>query len=201
MITRTTCDKHFQALAHDNPFRRLFVPPRRLVGPYVRAGQTAADLGCGPGYYTLALADLVGPEGKVYAVDSDERVIKVLERKADGHGCRNIDMRTSSACDLSFIGDAAVDFVLAHGLLCSMAPKDHVSAVSEIKRILKPTGLAYLSVAKGVISYVSRAEWERILQGFRIVRRDSSSPASANRWALVSNQNNPAASSRTDPGN
>jgi len=34
-----------------------------------------ADLGCGPGYYTLPLAESVGPEGRVYAVDMNEGVI------------------------------------------------------------------------------------------------------------------------------
>ena len=48
---------------------------------YFNSSQVVADLGCGPGYYTLALAGCVGPEGKVYAVASDEKAIRVLEKK------------------------------------------------------------------------------------------------------------------------
>jgi predicted RNA methylase len=42
-----------------------------------------ADLGCGLGYFTLALAEFVGPEGRVYAVDSDGKAIRALEKKAE----------------------------------------------------------------------------------------------------------------------
>jgi ubiquinone/menaquinone biosynthesis C-methylase UbiE len=180
-------DKHFPLFAHDNPIRRLSVPPQRLVGPYVTNGQVVADLGCGPGYYALALAEFVGAGGRVHAVDSDEKAIRALEKKADKRGYHNIEAHASSASDLSFIKDGSVDFVLANGLLCSMAPQHHESAVNEIRRILKPGGLAYLSVARGFYSYVGRAEWEKILEGFRVERRGGDGfLAIADRWAVLS---------------
>jgi len=141
-------DRHFPLLAHDNPFRRLFSNPNKYDS-YVTEGQVVADLGCGPGYYTLALADFVGPEGKVYAVDSDEKAIRALKQKADRRGHLNIEAHASSAHDLSFINDGSVDFILADGLLCSMAPQHHESAVNEMRRILKPGGWMYLKVARG----------------------------------------------------
>jgi ubiquinone/menaquinone biosynthesis C-methylase UbiE len=179
-------DKHFPVFAHDNPFRRLFESPRKLVEPYVTNGQVVADLGCGPGFYTLALADLVGPEGKVYAVDSDEKAIQAVEKKADKRGYRNIDTHVSSASDLSFIKDGVVDFILAHGLLCSMAPQCHESAVNGMRRILKPRGRAYLSAAKGPWGYMGQAEWEKILEEFRVERRGDGFSWIADRWAVVS---------------
>ncbi len=62
---------------------------------------------------------------------------------------RNIEAHAASAHDLSLMRDGSVVFILANGLLCSMAPQHHDSAVNEMKRILKPNGQAYLSVAKG----------------------------------------------------
>jgi ubiquinone/menaquinone biosynthesis C-methylase UbiE len=177
-------DKHFPLFAHDNLFRRLFSSPNEF-NSYVSEGQTVADLGCGPGYYTLALAERVGPEGRVYAVDSDEKAIRALERKADKRGCHNIEVHAASAHDLSFIKDESVDFILANGLLCSMAPQQHESAVNEMKRILKPGGKAYLSAAKGYYSYMGKAEWERILESFRVEGRGDGSLL-GDRWALVS---------------
>lgn len=179
-------DKRFPLIAHDNLVRRLFASPRRLVAPYVTGGQTAADLGCGPGFFTLALARIVGPEGRVYAVDSDETAIRAVEKKADKRGYANIVARASSASDLSFIKDGSADFVLAHGLLCSMAPRDHESAVREMRRILKPGGRAYISVARGPWSYVSQEEWEEILGGFSVEKRGRSSSWISDRWAVVS---------------
>ena len=179
-------DKHFPLFAHDNLFRRLFSSPNEF-NCYVSEGQTVADLGCGPGYYTLALAERVGPGGRVYAVDSDEKAIGALERKADKRGCHNIEVHAASAHDLSFIEDESVDFILANGLLCSMAPQQHESAVNEIRRILKPGGQAYLSAGKGFYSYMGRAEWEKILEGFRVEQRGGEALVElSDRWALVS---------------
>jgi len=176
-------DRHFPLFANDNLFRRLFSSPSTFCS-YVTKGQVVADLGCGPGYYTLGLAECVGPKGKVYAVDSDEKAIRAVEKKAAKRGYSNIEAHASSASDLSFIKDESVDFILANGLLCSMAPQYHESAVSEMKRILKPSGLAYLSAAGGSYSYVGKAEWERILGGFKVKQRGD--PSFADRWAVVS---------------
>jgi len=105
------------SLAILGPFRKLFEPPQRLIEPYVKNGQVVADLGCGSGYYTLVLAECVGPEGKVYAVDLDKKCIRALEKKADKGGYHSIEAHASSAADVSFIKDRSVDFVLANGLL------------------------------------------------------------------------------------
>jgi ubiquinone/menaquinone biosynthesis C-methylase UbiE len=179
-------DKLFPLFVNDNLFRRLFLPPSRLTKPFVAPGQTVADIGCGPGYYTMALAKDVGPEGKVYAVDVDEKPVRALEKKAGKRGLRNIETHVTCASDLGFIPDASVDFVLANGLLCSMAPRRHESTLREMKRILKPGGRAYLSVAWGPWSHVDGAEWKRILEEFRVERRAARIPLIAHRWALVS---------------
>jgi len=181
-------DKRFPLYAHDNPLRRLFSPAGRFVEPFVAAGQVAADLGCGPGFYAIALAERVAPEGKVYAVDSDEKAVRAVERKAGERGLRNIETHASSAGGLDFIKDGTVDFVLAHGLLCSMAPGQRDAAVGEIKRILKPGGRAYLSVARGPWSYVDGAAWEKILTEFHVERRNVRPAPLADRWAVVSLQ-------------
>ena len=177
-------DKHFPVFALDNPFRRLFSNPRKYC-PYVRQNQTVADLGCGPGYFAFALAESVGLRGKVYAVDSDERAIRAVEKKAAKRGGHNVEAHAASAANIDFIHDQSVDFVLADGLLCSMAPQDHESAVGEIKRILKPDGKAFLKTARGSMSYVDDAEWEAILGEYQVEERNQAS-LFKDRWALVS---------------
>jgi len=165
-----------------NPLRRLFEPPKRLIEPYVQDSQVVADLGCGSGYYTLALAELVGPEGKVYAVDLDRKCIRALGKRADKSGYRNIEVHAASAADVSFIKDRSVDFVLANGLLCSMAD-NRQSAVNEMKRILKSTGQAYLRLGFGPpLGFVGQVEWEEILEGFTVEQGGSYKE----KWAVVS---------------
>jgi ubiquinone/menaquinone biosynthesis C-methylase UbiE len=187
---RAKKDKRFPLAAHDNWFRRRLVDPRKLVGRYVRKGQTAADLGCGPGFFTIALAEVVGPTGIVFAVDSDERAVREVTRKAGEKGLRNIDARTASAARIGFIPDGTVDFALCHGLLCSMAPADRGAAVGELKRVLKPDGLAYLSVATGPWSYVGASDWEEILAQFEVRERRGGSGGFGDRIAIVALKKN-----------
>ena len=100
-----------------DPIIRIFKFPQKFTKPYVNKGQVVADLGCATGYCALALADFVGPEGKVYAVDLNKKSIRALERKIEKRGYHNIEPHASSASDLSFIEDSSVDFILASGLL------------------------------------------------------------------------------------
>jgi ubiquinone/menaquinone biosynthesis C-methylase UbiE len=169
-----------------NPIKRFLNRdrsiPQKHVEPYVKKRQVVADIGCGSGYYTLALAECVGPEGRVCAVDLNEKAVRNLEKKADMSGYRNIEAHASSATDLSFMKDRSVDFVLANGLLCVMKG-NRQSAVNEIRRIMKPDGKAYLSLGfPPPFGHVNRAEWEKILEGFRVERRGGF----LQKWALVS---------------
>ena len=59
-------DRHFPLYALDNPIRRLFGGPRKYCR-YVQQDQIVADLGCGPGFYTLPLAESVGANFFTYA--------------------------------------------------------------------------------------------------------------------------------------
>ena len=161
---------------------RLGEHSERVVEPYIENGQVVADLGCGWGHYSYLLANMVGPEGKVYAIDLDEICIRSIQKKLVKKGLYNIEARAVSASDLGFIHDHSVDLVFANGLLCSMA-SDRQLAVSEMKRILKPAGKAYLNVGSpSPLSYLSEAEWDEILRDFNIV----SSGPNNRLWALVS---------------
>lgn len=178
-------EKQPKNLININPIKRLFENPQRSLEPYVGKGQVVVDLACEKGYYTLALAECVGPEGKVYAVDLNEKAIEEVKRKVDKGGFHNVELHASSAADLSFIEDGSVDFVLANGLLCSM-PDQRPLAVKEIKRILKPNGQAYLSLGgPRPLGYVNRAEWEKVLEGFRVKRRGRVL-FGFQKWAVVS---------------
>ena len=164
------------------PIFRLGDKSLRRVAPYIQKGQVAADIGCGWGHYSFALADMVGPTGRVIAVDLARKCILAIKKRAEKRGCQVIEVHESTAANLDFIKDGFVDFVFANGLLCSMAV-DRSSAGAEIRRILKPGGQAYLSLgAAPPWGYVDRAEWSRILEGFRV----DEGGAYEERWAIVS---------------
>ena len=103
-------DKHPENRINLNPVRRLFERsidyPIGHLKPYVTRGQVVADLGCNTAYYTLALSECVGPEGKVFVVDLDDKMIQALEKKVEEGGYDNIEARTTSAAKDTFSGSS-----------------------------------------------------------------------------------------------
>jgi len=174
-------DKHFPLFAHLT-ISRLFEPRRNFFDHYVSEGFVVADLGCGSGFYTFSLAEKIGSEGKVYAVDLDSKCMSYIAKKVKRQAYKNIEPHTSSASNLNFINDNSIDFILANGLFCSMAPQHHEATIMEMKRILKPSGLVFISVAKGKMSYVDDQGWEKILSEFKVKRNEN---RKSDRWAEV----------------
>ena len=66
--------------------------PRKLLKALdVKPGQTVCDLGCGNGFYTLQLAELVGEQGRVLAVDIQPEMLALLKQRAEKAGIDNIE--------------------------------------------------------------------------------------------------------------
>jgi len=190
MSDSTSCrcqveDRKIPALVIDNICRSLFRPPARFLAKYVSPGNTAVDLGCGPGYFTLPMAKIVGARGRVHAIDFDPKAIERVKRKADRQGINGlINAQAVSASEIDFIETGSVDFVLAEGLLCCM--KDHAGAVRQIQRILKEDGRAYLSIIKlsreGDPRSVSKHEWTALLAEMEVL---AAGEGLMSRWAVV----------------
>ena len=99
------------------PGRGLVHSPRRILQGLVGPGDTVADLGCGPGYFSLPLARMVGPDGSVVAVDLQPAMLARLEARATKAGLRERIVLHSCAADT--LGelpplDAALAFYMVH---------------------------------------------------------------------------------------
>ena len=96
----------------DNPIRKLIHNPEKILTPYIKSGDTVLDVGCGMGYFTLGLAQLVGPKGKVVAVDLQEQMLAGLHKRAEGAGLMDrIQLHQSSPDQIGV--DQPMDFALA----------------------------------------------------------------------------------------
>ena len=96
----------------DNSFRRWLQNPRKILEPYCKPGMTALDLGCGPGFFSVEMARLVGPTGRVIACDLQEGMLKKLGDKIKGSALEKIIALRQ--CQDGRIGvSGPVDFVLA----------------------------------------------------------------------------------------
>lgn len=103
----------------------------------VQPGQTVCDLGCGNGFHTLKLARLVGPRGRVLAVDIQPEMLRLLEFRAQEAGFENIETILSGPDDPK-LPAASMDLVLLVDVYHELS---HPEAVLQaIHASLKPTG-------------------------------------------------------------
>jgi SAM-dependent methyltransferase len=102
-----------------SPIRKLWQDPGTILAPYVREGQRVLEPGPGMGFFTLELARLVGPRGKVFAVDVQPKMISRLQRRAAKAALGDrIDGRVSAAESLTISDlNGTIDFILAFAMV------------------------------------------------------------------------------------
>ena len=100
-------------------------------------GAHLLDLGCGPGFAALELADRVGPEGRVLAVDESRRFIAYLVREADRLGIEQLTARVEKAQELR-LEPASLDGVFARWIFCFL--RDPVPVIDRVVSGLRPGG-------------------------------------------------------------
>lgn len=125
----------------DNIFRRWLQNPRKILKPYVKEGMAALDFGCGPGFFTLAMAELVGPSGRVIACDLQDGMLQKLRAKVKGSQFEKIISLHKCPEDRIGVSDN-VDFVLVFYMLHEIP--DQEKYLKEISSLLKPDGKVLL---------------------------------------------------------
>ena len=116
-------------------------PEKRLKKIPLKEGMKIVDYGCGPGRYTIPIAKLVGPEGKVFAVDIHPLAISTVREKASREALTNIDAILLDSYDTG-IQEATVDLVLLVDTFHMISDRD--ALLREIHRILKQDGLLFM---------------------------------------------------------
>jgi 2-polyprenyl-3-methyl-5-hydroxy-6-metoxy-1,4-benzoquinol methylase len=122
------------------PLRRLVENPHARLAPYVREGMLVLEPGPAMGFFTLELARLVGPSGRVVAVDLQDKMLAALRRRAERAGLADrIETRRCTQDDLA-IGDLAgqVDFAVLIHMVHEVANPDRF--LGAVFATLKPGG-------------------------------------------------------------
>jgi ubiquinone/menaquinone biosynthesis C-methylase UbiE len=121
----------------DNPLRRLIQDPDRILAGLVQPGETALDLGCGMGYFSIPLARLVGPGGKVICVDLQEQMLAGVHGRAERAGVADrVRLHRVGTDGLGV--DETADFALAFWMLHEVP--DQAAFLAEVIAGLKPRG-------------------------------------------------------------
>lgn len=101
-------------------------------------GQTLLDVGCGPGFATQDLSALVGPTGRVIAVDESKKFINHIKSVSQTLGIMNIDARVEDVQKIE-LPKCSVDGAYARWVLCFVSEPEEV--IKRVAHSLKPGGV------------------------------------------------------------
>ena len=112
-------------------------PAKLMKALHLKPGMTVCDLGCGNGFYTLKLANEVGPTGKVLAVEIQPEMLDMLKERAAKASVKNIQSILGTVIDPK-LPDNAVDLILVVDVYHEM---DHpVEMLAALRKSLSNTG-------------------------------------------------------------
>ena len=146
-------------LMHDNPILPLVRNPYKLLkAAGLEDGYKVLEVGCGPGFFTVPAARIVGDGGHVYAVDIHPRAVERVKKKIEKEALSNITASCVNASDTGLPGES-VDLAFLFGLRYIAGGLENV--ISELHRVLKPGGILSFEKTRGseseLIQEVERA--------------------------------------------
>ena len=142
------------------PIRKLYQNPKKILAPYVKEGMKVLDIGCAMGFFSLPLARMVGPGGKVICVDIQEKMIKtLLKRAGKANLSERIDTRIcdEKSLELEDIREQ-IDFTIASAVVHEVP--DVNSFFSQIYSAVKSGSKFLVIEPKG---HVSQEEFEQTI--------------------------------------
>lgn len=135
-------DVGFRLMTLAFKFRDLLQNPRKsLARAQLRKGMSVVDYGCGPGSFTIPAAELVGEEGRVFAVDIHPLAIRAVKQKASRKGLQNVEAILVQEYDTG-IQESSIDRVLLIDTIHLIDDPD--ALFRSLHRMLKPDGLLFM---------------------------------------------------------
>ena len=143
-----------------SPLRTLVQNPDQILSPYVQEGMTALDVGSAMGYFSIPMAKLVGPSGKVICVDLQEKMIASLKKRIAKAGLTDrVETRVCENDSLKIENLAnTIDFALAFALVHEVPNKQKL--FNQICQTLKPGKLLMISEPAG---HVPRKDFDQTI--------------------------------------
>ena len=110
----------------------------------LQPGMYVADVGSGPGYYTYKFSDIVGDEGKVYAIETNPAHLSFLRDYVEKNQVKNIEVVESTFEGIGLPPEVRVDVVficsLYHNVYAAFTDEERDSFVASIRRALRDGG-------------------------------------------------------------
>ncbi|MFW9834499.1 MAG: class I SAM-dependent methyltransferase [Candidatus Thorarchaeota archaeon] len=122
------------------PYRSRVQPPSMIIEALdVRPGMEIVELGCGSGFYTIAVAKAIQPAGIVFAVDIQQEMLDKLRVRMEDAGVSNIIPVLADAEGQIPLDDGIADAVFSVAVLPEIP--DPPKALLQVKRLLKEDGV------------------------------------------------------------
>ena len=135
-----------------SPIRRLAENPDKLLDGLITPGMTVCDVGCAMGFFTLPAARMVGPTGRIIAVDLQPKMLSALKRRAKRRDLLNlIETRVCSEDSLGIDNLAGqVDLVLAIHVVHEVPDRDLL--INQLFRATRSGGKLLVIEPKGHVT-------------------------------------------------
>lgn len=130
---------------------------RTVLAP--QSGERVLEIGPGTGYYTLDVAEWVGPDGRVEIFDLQQEFLDHVMRRAGERGLANVVPTRGDATALPYEDDS-IDAVLLTAVLGEIP--DPVAALREIRRALRPGGRLIVGELFGDPHFTTQAALRRL---------------------------------------
>jgi ubiquinone/menaquinone biosynthesis C-methylase UbiE len=143
-----------------NPIRNLLENPNKILGEFVKQGMVVLEPGPGMGFFTLPMARMVGPRGRVVAVEMQPKMLAALERRArKADLLERIELRQAEADELG-LTDLVGHVDLAVALYVVHEVPDQTSFFVQVRETLKSDGRLLIVEPK---HHVSQEQFEATL--------------------------------------
>lgn len=127
----------------EDEWERFFHPKETLRKLGLRAGMTFADLGCGYGTFSIPAAEIVGPKGRVYAVDIDVEMVRRVGQRARRANLSNVkavvgDVNSSQKSRIPLLPTGTADLVLLANVI--HGTREKVGLLRKAAKMARPGG-------------------------------------------------------------
>jgi ubiquinone/menaquinone biosynthesis C-methylase UbiE len=154
----------------DSKIRRWLQDPYKILSPYVSEGMKVLDVGCGPGFFSIELAKMVGQSGKVFSIDLQDGMLQKLRNKISGTSLEGIINLIKCEKDIINVPEK-VDFILAFYMVHEVPNKE--SFFETLKNIINEKG--ELLIVEPKLFHVSKKEFDLTIEkaeavGFKAIK-------------------------------
>jgi len=132
---------------HDNPLLPFIRNPYKILKRAgLKPGQNVLEVGCGPGFFTIPAANIVGKDGMVYAIDTHPLAIQRVKNKIIKAEITNVKIYNSNASKTG-LTEQSIDLAFLFGMPYIIGGVQGV--LMEMNRILKTRGTLAFQKSRG----------------------------------------------------